>query len=91
MEKEKIKLTSSELRDIVYDDNENYGIIKETITGDWRHGTEEEVIVKRVSDGKFFKLNYRNSVKDECEFADMNYDAEYEQVFARTTEIIIYE
>lgn len=91
MEREKIKLTVTELQDIVYDESEDFDVVHHETTGTWRHGTEETTIARRVSDGKFFELNYRDSVKDECEFQDMNYDGEYTEVFPRETTITIYE
>jgi hypothetical protein len=91
MEKEKIKLTVEELQDIVFDDSEEFDVIQHEIVGNWRHGTEETCIVKRITDGKCFRLNYRNSVKDSCEFQDMNYDDEYEEVFPVEETIIVYK
>ncbi len=89
--REELKLTVDELADIVCEDNENFKNIEHEITGNWRHGTEEKLIVQRISDGKFFELNYRDSVKDECEFADMNYDGTYQEVFAVKKEIVVYQ
>ena len=91
MERERIKLTKEELKDIVYGDSESYEVIKQTTTGHWRHGSEEQTIIKRVEDQKFFKINWRDSVKDECEFGDMNYDGEYEEVFPEVVTIIEYK
>ena len=91
MEKEKINLTVEELQDVVYGDTDEFDIILTETTGHWRHGSEETAIVKRISDNKFFKIDYRDSVKDECEFCDMNYDGEYTEVFPKEVTTIIYE
>lgn len=90
MEREKIKLTVSELELIVYDESDAFKIIESNTVGTWRHGTEEVAIVQRA-DGKFFKIPYRDSVKDSCEFQDINYDGEYCEVFPRETVITVYE
>lgn len=76
----KISLTVEQLRDIVYDDSEEFEIMSHTTTGHWRHGSEEETIVKRVSDGKFFQLNWRDSTNDMNSFEDMNYSGDYDEV-----------
>lgn len=86
-----IKIPVSELRDIVYGDSDEYETISSETTGHWRHGSEETTIVKRVSDGKFFEINWRDSVKDECMFSDMNDDGEYNEVFPVKSETIIYK
>lgn len=91
MEKEKIKLTVSELQDIVHEDSDEFEVIVSNTVGHWRHGSEENTIVKRISDNKFFSLDWRDSVKENCEFEDMNYDGEYEEVFPKEVTTIIYE
>lgn len=91
MEREKIKLTVEELQDVIHEDTEEFDVIHAETIGHWRHGSEETMIVKRISDNKFFRINYRDSVKDECEFCDMNYDGEYMEVFPKEVTTIIYE
>jgi len=91
MEREKIKLTVSELQNAVYEDSDEFELIDSEITGTFRHGNDNTAIIKRLSDNKFFKVDYRNSVKDECKFQDMNYDGEYSEVFPKEKTIIIYE
>jgi hypothetical protein len=91
MTREKIKLTVSELNDCRCGDSTEYDLIKSEITGTFRHGNDNEAIIKRVSDGRLFKINYRDLVKDECEFQDMNYDEEYQEVFPVEKTIIVYE
>lgn len=81
MEKEKISLSVDGLQEIVYNESEDYDVIKSETTGHWRHGAEEITIIQRVSDGKYFKINWRHVSKDECDFDDMNYDGDYEEVF----------
>lgn len=91
MEREKITLTVSELQDIVFEESAEFEVIETKTVGHWRHGSEECTVVQRLSDNKYFELNWRNSVKDSCEFEDMNYDDEYKEVFPEKVETIIYK
>lgn len=91
MEREKIELDVTELKDIVYGESDLFDIVHSETTGHWRHGSEETKVVKRLSDGKFFELNYRDSVKDSCEFQDMNYSGEYSEVFPEEKTITVYK
>lgn len=87
---EKLKLNVSELRDIVYDDSNEFEVVQEETIGTWRHGNEETTVVKRLSDGKFFEINWRSSVKYSCGFKDMNFDGEYDEVLPYTETITKY-
>lgn len=50
------------------------------------------MIFKRVSDGKFFKINYENSVKDSMGWGECNYgDTIAIEVFPETQTITIYK
>lgn len=80
-DREILKLTIEELKDIVYEDNLDFIIVKSDIIGTFRHGNENVSIVKRLSDDKFFKLNYRDSIKENCSFEDFNINAQFEEVF----------
>lgn len=80
MEKQKLKLTSEELLNIISGDDDNYEIVEKQITGEWRHGNENSAVVKRISDGKYFELDYRTSCKESCDFQDMNSGGEYEEI-----------
>lgn len=84
MERDKIKLSVDELRDVLFGDHEEYVVVLHEINGEWRHGTEERSVVKRLSDGKFFEIHYRDSVKETCDFEDMNNGGEYSEVFEYT-------
>jgi len=88
---EKIKLTVSELDEVICGDSEIYEVVRREITGTFRHGNENTAVIKRVSDGKFFQIHYRDSVKDECEFQDMNYDGEYGEVVPVEVTVTVYK
>jgi hypothetical protein len=89
-EREKIKLSSEEIQDIVCTDSDEYDVIEQKTTGHWRHGSKELAIVKRRSDGKFFSIEYRESVKD-MEFSDMNDGGEFYEVIPYTETVVKYK
>lgn len=91
MERDKIYLTVEELRDVVYNESNEYNVIKSETTGEWRHGSEETTIVQHVISNKFFKICWRSSVKDECEFLDMNDAGNYAEVFPAQKTVTVYE
>lgn len=91
MEREVLEIKVNDLSSIVHDDHEDFNVIESNTTGHWRHGSEETTIVQRVSDGKYFKINWRDSVKDECMFTDMNSNGSYIEVFPHTIETTIYK
>lgn len=88
---EKIKLNVFQLNELVCGDNKEYAIISREITGTFRHGNENDAIVKRTSDGKFFRVSYRDSVKETCDFEDINHDGEYHEVIPIETVVTIYK
>lgn len=91
MEREIIKLSVNEQCAAVYGDSEEYDLIKSEITGTFKYGNENEAIVKRVSDGKFFKTSYRDSCEDTCGFKDLNSNGEFFEVFPKEVTTTIYE
>lgn len=91
MEREKISLSVSEQCDAVYGDSELYELIQSEVTGSFRHGDENEAVVQRTTDGKYFMIYYRDSCKDECGFEDLNDDGDFEEVFPVEKTITVYE
>lgn len=91
MDRDKISLSVEDLQSIVYEDSDDYEVIKIDIVGTWRHGDDNVAIVQRKSDKKYFKLDYRDSCKDECRFKDINYDGEYDEVLPVEKTVIVYE
>lgn len=87
---EKIKLTTREMNEIVHDDHEDYEVIEDDVTGNWRHGTENTCIVQRISDKKFFGIEYRDSPKDSCMFEDMNDGGTFNEVVPKEQTIVVY-
>ena len=99
MEREKIKLTNSQWCDLVW---ENYleidGVeiefeeIQENYDGSRRHTEDHHKILKRESDGKYFRIDYETSVKDEMGWTECNYGStEAVEVFPEETITIIFK
>jgi len=100
MEREKIKLTNQQWKDLAWEgyleDSEGNEIeikeIERKYDGSRRHTEEHHLIFQRVSDGKFFRVNYETSVKDEMGCAECNYgNTEAVEVFPKEKVIVIYE
>lgn len=91
MEREEIKISNEDLQDIVFGDHEDWDEIECYVDGNWRHGTEHTGVFQRVSDGKFFRMRWRNSVKDECEWRDTNSGCTAKEVFPKLVTTTIYE
>jgi hypothetical protein len=99
-EREKIKLNNSQWRDLV---QENYltdetkkeieiHVIEDNYDGSGRHTEDHHLIFQRLSDEKFFKVNYETSVKDEMGWEECNYGStEAVEVFPKTINKVIYE
>jgi hypothetical protein len=64
MNKEKLNLTAEQGRDIIYKNDSNFEIIQNKIVGTRRWAIEYEIVVKRISDGKFFKDAYRRGATE---------------------------
>jgi hypothetical protein len=90
MENEKIKLSLEEARDIVYDDHESWECVHSEISGNWRHGTENTGVYRRP-DGRFYKIEWRDSTSDMSGFEDCNYaPMEAIEVFPEKVTTIVY-
>lgn len=60
--------------------------------GSGRHTESYFLVFKRISDGKFFGLNYETSVKDSMGWEECNYGStKAREVFPKIIETIIYE
>lgn len=88
--REQITLNPKEIQEIVFSENDNFNVVEHEVIGHWRHGTEETCVVKRISDGKYFRIYYRDSVKEEMEFEDMNYGRTFKEVFPTEKTIIVF-
>lgn len=98
MEREIIKLSNKQWENIVF---ENYieidGVevsfeeIQDNYDGSRRHTEDHHKILRRLLDGKFFRVDYETSVKDEMGWAECNYgDTEIKEVFPEEKITVIY-
>jgi hypothetical protein len=90
--KETLKLTEQEARMIIWDDDENFKIINQSIVDTTRWSIITNIIVQRQSDGKFFKSCYSKGAT-ECQ-DERPYEGEdpvFEEVFPVEKTVTIYE
>jgi len=91
MNKEKLNLTAEQGRDII-DGHYNFAIIEDKIVGKRRWSTEYEIVVKRISDGKFFKDAYRRGATENQDERPYEWsEPNFTEVFPVTKTYIDYE
>lgn len=100
LQREKIKLTNEAWQSLVneeyLEDSEGNEIKIEEIEDNYdysgRHTEHHHLIFKRLSDNKYFKVDYETSVKDEMEgWDECNYgDTEAVEVFPKEVTKFIY-
>jgi len=95
MNKERINLTSEEVEDFDFTGGRQWGLREETYdfietirTDEYSDGPSWDTIVKRKSDGKFFKWNCWKSSRDYKMESGRNY---MEEVFEKIISKKIYE
>lgn len=99
MEREKIKLTNERWEYLVWEqcleiDGEDIEIkvVETGYDGSRRHTENHHLVFQRISDGKFFRVNYETSVKDEMGWNECNYgDTVAFEVFPETQTITIFK
>jgi hypothetical protein len=99
MEREVIKLNNEQWYDLAHEDYLEINGVEIPIeikdrkyTGSGRHTEHHRVVFKRLSDGKYFSLNYESSVKDSMGWEECNYGStEATEVFPKVIETVIYE
>lgn len=91
--KEILKLTPNEGQSIVGEDHEDFVTIKEDIIDTSRWCIIYDIVVKRVSDGKFFKSSYRVGATESQDERPYEYDSEaiFTEVVPVEKTIIAYE
>lgn len=90
--REKLIVTKEEARDIIYEDHEDYDVISDEITDHRRWSVDHEVIIKRLSDEKFFQGNYSRGATESQDEKPFEYsEPEFTEVFLTTKTIQVYE
>jgi hypothetical protein len=93
MEKEKLVLPVEEACWIINSDHENFDVVREKIVSRSRWAIRCEIIVKRLSDGKFFKSHYSvgaTEYQDERPWQNDD-EALFDEVFPVEKTILVYE
>lgn len=90
--REKLIITKEEARNIIYEDHEDYDVISDEIIDHRRWSVDHEVIIKRLSDEKFFQGNYSRGATESQDEEPFKYsEPEFTEVFLTTKTIQVYE
>ena len=90
-ERQKLQLTKEAARDAMSGDLEGFEVIKDKICDTTRWSVHYELIIKRVSDGKFFRDYYSAGATEQQEESPWEYDEpDFTEVFPVTKEVIDY-
>ena len=92
MEREKLKLTGEQARTILWSDDCNFEVVSDDIIGKSRWSIQHEIVIKRLSDGRFFKDNYSKAATENQDESPWEYtEPDFTEVFPKEKTIIIYE
>lgn len=91
-EREKLVLTKEEAQAIVWEDTSDYEIISDEVVDTRRWSADHEIIIKRLSDGKFFADGYSVGLTEMQDESPYEYsDPDFTEVFAVEKTIIVYK
>ncbi len=92
IEREVLTLTGEEGKRIVFEDHEDFRVVYDNIDGQSRWSITHEIVVKRVSDGKFFMSYYSTGATESQDESPYEYgDAEFKEVFPMQETITMYK
>ena len=92
MEKEKLNLTREQAVDLLDGDSEEFKIIKDEIVDTSRWSNIYEIIIQRISDGKYFKDSYSVGATESQDESPWEYDEpDFTEVFKKEVVTFIYE
>lgn len=92
MSKEKLQLTKEEANDILMEDKDGYIIVYDNIVGKSRWTVQHEIVIKRESDGKFFKDYYDVGATESQDVGPYeNSNPDFTEVEKKEKVIIVYE
>ena len=90
--KEKLELTPEKAREIIFGDDIDFDVIEDKIYSTSRWSLHYKVIVKRISDGKFFLSKYSKGATEGQEERPYEYNKPvFEEVFPVEKTITVYE
>lgn len=92
MEREKLRLTPEEAREILWNQNKNFKIIKNEIVDTSRWSVNYDLIVQRISDGKFFNDGYSKGATESQDEMSWEFTTpDFTEVFPVEKTIVVYE
>lgn len=90
--REKLVLTTEQAQDLMYGDNPEYEVIEDKQIGSGRWSIRHRIVIKRVSDGRFFSDTYsRGATEYQEERPWQDNDPDFREVFAITKSVVVYE
>ena len=92
MDREILKLTSKQGRELIYGDTDDFEPISDTIIENSRWSIIHKIVVKRKSDGKYFKDTYSRGATEQQDEAPYEYNKpSFTEVFPVTKTITVYK
>jgi hypothetical protein len=92
MNREKLTLTKEDARDLICGDLPGFEVIQKEMVDKSRWSIIYEVVVKRLSDGMFFKDVYQRGATESQDESPYEYsDPNFTQVFPVEKTVIVYE
>lgn len=90
--REKLDLTVGQARELIWGDLPNFNVVEDTIIDTTRWSIVHSVIVKRISDGKFFRDDYSVGATENQEERPWEYNKpDFVETFPVEKTIIVYE
>lgn len=91
-DREKLKLTGEEGRSILYEDNDDFKLVRSEIVDNTRWSVVYEDVYQRLSDKKFFKTTYRKGATEMQDERPYEYgEALFYEVFPVEKTVVVYE
>ena len=87
-----LKIGREQALDIVYDDNEYFEIIEDSITDTSRWSEFHRIVVKQKATGKFFVSHYTQGLTEQQDESPYEHeDPIFTEVFPVVKEVTVYE
>jgi hypothetical protein len=91
-DREKLKLTGEEGRRIIYEDHEDFELVRSEIVDNSRWSVVYEDVYQRLSDKKFFKTTYTKGATEMQDERPYEYGgALFYEVFLVEKTVLVYE
>ena len=94
IQREKLSLTTDQAKCILYGDVEvpEFEVVEDEVIDNSRWSIIHKLVIKRLSDGKFFADGYRTAATENQDESPWEYiKSNFTQVFAVEKKIIVYE